>query len=899
MKNFYHLLLSTVMILMTTATFAQTAALRGSILDESNLPFPGAIVLVEELSKGTVTDVNGRYTLTDIPAGDYSIKVSYLGYKPVSKTISVSGTTVLDFNLTELETLDEVTIYAGGQAKALNQQKNANNIVNVISADQVSRFPDSNIGDALKRVSGIYVQYDQGEARFANIRGTAPQLNSVTINGERVPSAEAEIRSVQLDLVPSDMVQAVEVNKAVTPDMDGDAIGGSVNLVTRTAPHARRISATLGSGYNFIGKKPILNGSLVYGNRFVNDKLGVIASGSVFNHYLGSDNVEAEWDGDDLVEFQTRQYYVQRLRQSFSLGLDYKINDNHTLFVKGMYNHRNDWETRYRVSYKDLVRNDGDNYTAEEIVRETKGGANNKNQRLEDQRVLTLGLSGDHLFGKVRFDWGVNYAKASEDRPQERYIAYKTENQSLDFSMVDDKPLPSNSFEAIDGNWELDEITEENQYTQEEDFSGKFNISMPLSQGNFASNLKFGAKYKSKSKERDNNFYEIEPTDEDALMALIQQNLSNETKDDFLAGDYKAGSFVSKEFLGGTDFTSNAYESEIKLDEMAGNFNATENVTAGYLMLDQKLGKKLNMLAGVRIENTSVTYSGFEYNDNDETLEPTAEQTNDYMNILPGLHFRYQPADNAVVRLAWTNTIARPNYFDLVPYVVIEDEEMSIGNPALEATTSMNFDLLGEYYFSSVGIVSGGVFYKKVNDFIVKNTNDEMIGGTEFEVTQPINGGDANLMGVELGLQRRLDFLPYPLNRFNVYANYTYINSSVENFQLEDREDEDLSMPGTANNTFNASLMYEAKKFKAGLSFNYTSEFIEEVGGDVSEDVYYDKVMYLDANASYMFSEKVNAYVEANNLLNQPLRYFQGVSNHMMQAEYYAPRFSIGVKINL
>ncbi len=182
--------------------------------------------------------------------------------------------------------LNEVVVNGAlqGQSKAFNQQKNSININNIISSDQVGRFPDANIGDALKRIPGINVQYDQGEARFGHIRGTAPEYNSVTIDGDRIPSAEAEIRSVQLDLVPADMIQSLEVNKVVTADMDADAIGGSINLVTKSNPYSQRISGTVGATYNFLTDKPAENLSLLYADRFIDGKLGMTLAGSYQNH---------------------------------------------------------------------------------------------------------------------------------------------------------------------------------------------------------------------------------------------------------------------------------------------------------------------------------------------------------------------------------------------------------------------------------------------------------------------------------------------------------------------------------------------------------------------------------------------------------------------------------------
>ena len=378
---------------------AQTGKITGRVIDEIKLPLTGAYVWVGD--NVAYTDLNGYFTLLNIEEGTVTVNTSFIGYNETSQEVAVETGKTVTMSITMNPGVDlkeiVITSQLKGQAKALNSQLRRNNISNIIAADQIGRFPDANIGDALKRIPGINVQYDQGEARFGNIRGTAPQLNAVTINGERIPSAEAEIRSIQLDLIPSDMIQTVEVSKAVTPDMDADAIGGSVNLVTRAAPSAQRISGTLGGGYNLLAEEPTYNGSLIYGNRFANDKFGVIVSASYFNNNLGSDNIEGEWTYDDdndngkfddgensyPEEIQVRQYYLQRIRQSYSASLDYKINPNHTIFFKGIYNQRNDWENRFRSVFKDIEQGDDGQWVAE-LERQTKAGTEDvKFSRLE------------------------------------------------------------------------------------------------------------------------------------------------------------------------------------------------------------------------------------------------------------------------------------------------------------------------------------------------------------------------------------------------------------------------------------------------------------------------------------------------------------------------------------
>tara|TARA_B100001057_G_scaffold501253_1_gene622637 strand:- start:100253 stop:101188 length:936 start_codon:yes stop_codon:yes gene_type:complete len=269
MKHYFTLLFLT----LSFFGFAQSGNLQGVITDKDGLTIPGATVSITSLNKGTVTDFNGKYVLVDIPEGKHSIIVKYLGYSDVTQDIEIVASQTVTLNIilnSEDTALEEVTINGyglSGQARALNTQKNKQNITNVVSTDQIGKFPDANIGDAVKRIPGITMQVDQGEARNIIVRGLSPQLNSVTLNGSRIPSAEGDNRNVQMDLIPSDMIQTIEVNKAVTPDMDADALGGSVNLITRTSPQGFRLSATVGSGLNFITDKRILNGSFLVGDR--------------------------------------------------------------------------------------------------------------------------------------------------------------------------------------------------------------------------------------------------------------------------------------------------------------------------------------------------------------------------------------------------------------------------------------------------------------------------------------------------------------------------------------------------------------------------------------------------------------------------------------------------------
>jgi len=276
-------------------------------------------------------------------------------------------------------------------------------------------------------------------------------------------------------------------------------------------------------------------------------------------------------------------------------------------------------------------------------------------------------------------------------------------------------------------------------------------------------------------------------------------------------------------------------------------------------------------------------------------------------NVLPSIHFKFNATKNTILRFAWTNTIARPNYIDLVPYrsIVNEDEEIELGNPNLEATTAMNFDLMGEHYFKNVGIISGGLFYKSLNDFVYPSTfeaeGDVYGPGTGgYDVFRPENGDDANIFGAEISVQRQLDFLPGFAKNFNIMLNYTYLSSNADGIKNEDGDlREDVDLPGTSPNMFNGSLAYSDKKINLRLSANYSDAYIDEIGGNRLEDRYYDEQFLLDFNASYAINPSLRIFVDFNNITDQPLRYYQGVSSRTMQSEYYGRRLSFGLKYDL
>lgn len=912
------------------AAAAPRGSLAGVVLDDARHAIAGAVVYIRTLNLGTVSASDGSFSLRGIPEGTYEVCVNYVGYEQICRNFAIrkDETQHCEFLLHEGMAIGSVVVsgIVEGQRRALTLQRNNDGVSNIVAADQMSRFADANIGDAMKRIPGINVQYDQGEARFGQVRGTAPDLTSVTLNGNRLPSAEGDSRAAQLDLIPTDMIQTIEVNKVVTADMDGDAIGGSVNLVTKNSPYRQTLSANAGMGYNPISQRVTFNGSVSWGSRFFKDRLGVMAAVAYHNNPIGSDNIEATWKQDDdgkayVDEFEIRQYYVHRERQSYSLSLDWKFNENHKIELRGMYNRRNDWENRYRLTYKDVTP-DGDGTATAYLRRQTKGGSpDNKFARLERQQTADIALSGEHNLGWLGVEWGFDYARATEDRPNERYIGLESDEDDpirFEVDLSDGRephftPTDASRMELNTTNFiKLDELTESFSEIEENEYKAHVDLRARLFTGTFAGTLKAGYKYQHKEKSKFITFYDVEPADEESFIAAAMGagNTFDATRGNFYAGDYTVGDFVSKQYLSRLDF-GDASQFDLVRNPMeeAENYEGRETIHAAYLRYDQQLGSRLKLIAGLRLEHTQFDYTGNALHvdaDEEHITSTPVSRRSDYDNWLPSVLLKYEPVDNLVLRASFTTTLARPKFRQLVPgdRVNLADEEYTMGNPDLRNTISNNYDLMFEYYFRSIGLVSAGVYYKDISDFIVDAMiEDQTIGGTEFkELYKAVNAGDATLFGVELAFQRDLGFISPALKNFGIYTNYTYNRSKVTRLTdpiFASRSADGIQLPGTPEHTVNASLYFENKRLTATLSYNYASSFLdnEEMGMTAFTDRYYDSVNYLDANVSVRATKYLALFAEVGNLLNQPLRYYQGTKERVRQAEYYGIRFSVGAKV--
>jgi TonB-dependent receptor len=877
---------------------SSSGAVIGRVTDAvTSAPLVGADVVLEGTNHLAATDRTGSFLLSGVPAGEYSLLVLYLGHNAERASITVIRGQTLTVEVTlapsRFDEMVEVTAepIGEGQARALNTQRTAPNITNVVSADQIGSFPDPNAAEAASRIPGVAIARDQGEGRYILIRGTEARLNSVLLDGERIPAPEGETRQVQLDAVPADQLQSIEVSKALTPDMDADAIGGVVNLVTKQAVSRPTALFAASAGYNALEESPdqqLFSGT--FGRRFADGRTGFLVGGSSSRLTRGSENFEADYDDGDLDDFQLRDYQIERNRYGVNATADTKLGDAGTLVFRGIYNRFEDYEVNNRKRYrpsKDRI---------EHIM---------KNRHQNDE-IKLVSASGWHVLTSAggTLDYRVSWAESSEDQPDRLDSIFRQEDISfapnvsadhIDPLNVQPNPSSDNGLMATLDAWES-----KVELTKDRDVTAQLNVRLPIiTSGRSTGFVKFGAKLRDKHKLQDVIETESEPASTVTLAQLQDTGFDNDRFMHWFPAGYAPFPGIDADASRHMWEALPMSEREAIREADAENYSADETVVAGYVMAEFFIGGRLSILPGVRYESTKVEYAGNEviYDaDGDYTSTRPLAGSDTYGFLLPGFHVRYAIDSQTNLRAAYTRTLARPNYYDLAPYELVfqEDSEIERGNSALEPTTSDNVDVMIEHYLQTVGIVSGGFFYKKLHDYVYPFRFHEVKFGELYEVSQPLNGESASLWGLEVAFQNQFRSLPAPFDGLGVYANYTWTDSTA---RFPDRET-DATLPGQSAHIGNVAVWYEKAGFSARASWNFHGKYIDEVGGDATEDVYYDNHTQLDVGVSQRLTGNMRAYVDLLNLTNAPLRYYLGTSDRPIQEEYYGWWTLFGLKFN-
>jgi outer membrane receptor protein involved in Fe transport len=865
---------------------SQTASISGRVTDAATgAPLAGADVAVDGTAFITSTDRTGAFRLSGLPAGDYSLLVLYLGHRDerASVTLTPGQPLTVDVKLAPSGFSEQVEVRAEpigeGEAAALNQQRTALNITNIVSADQIGSFPDPNAAEAASRIPGVSIARDQGEGRYVLIRGTEPRLNSMLIDGERIPAPEGDLRQVALDAVPADQLQAIEVSKALTPDMDADAIGGAVNLVTKQAVSKPTALFSVAGGYNALQEdydQLMFNGTA--GRRFADGRLGVLVGGSGSNLHRGSENFEPQYDDGNLADLQLRDYQIQRERYGVNFAMDTRASANSGFIVRGIFNEFKDYEINNRLRFRPP------NSRIEHVLK----------NRQQDQHIRSLSGTGQHVLGAATMEHQPNRLDTIF-RQSRISFAPNVSPTFIDPENIQANPSANNPANATLNAWQSEIFK-----TTDRDVVGSTNLRFPLGASTSRARfLKFGVKVRAKDKDRDFTASSASPGVTVPFTQLQDASFDNSRFLDFFPAGYAPFPGISPDASRALYTSIGKPREEVDPESDASTYDADEKVYAGYAMAEFYVGDRLLLLPGVRYEATDVSYRGSRviYDDGGDYLRTDPVSGGDsYGEFLPGFHVRYAFDPNTNLRAAYSKTLARPNYYDLVPYELVfqEDAEIERGNPNLKATTSNNLDVMLERYFRSVGVVSGGVFYKRLNDYIYQFRVQENVFNGLFDVTEPRNGDSATLWGLELVFQNQLRFLPSPLDGLGVYANYTWTDSSAT---FPDRTG-DATLPGQSAHVGNVALWYEKAGFSGRVSWNFHGKYIDTVGGSAADDVYYDDHTQIDVNVSQRLTRNFRLFVDMLNLTNAPLRYYQGTWDRPVQEEYYRWWMSFGVRAN-
>jgi TonB-dependent receptor len=881
-----------------SAQSAGTGTITGHVTDGvTGRSLAGVTVAIDGLTLRTVTDRNGDFRLTSVPEGPRTVVTNYIGRKESRTPVEVTaGRTVTSALKLEVEgTFSELVfvtdLMRDAQERALNQQKTAPNITNVVSADQIGHFPDPNAAEVTQRIPGISIQRDQGEGRYVIVRGMEPRLNSMLINGERIPAPEADVRQVALDVIPADLLQAVEVSKALTPDMDGDAIGGAVNLITKRAFDRLSVFGTIGGGYNTsLDSYGQRNASFTIGRRFMANRVGFVLGTSATATKRGNQDFEPVYAAGLLSDLDLRNYTVNRRRNGLTTSVDIRPTAMSQYTIGGIYNHFiDDHEERQRLRNR--------LGTTRRLERELR-------DRTHIEHIWNLSFAGKHDLGNTMFEYHLQGAKSDQDDPGTIATTFRQSNVNFLPNVTPDSIDPNN-IQANPQNESLAAYTFNQQViainaNRDRDIVGAVDVRHLLrTTPGLTTFIKMGVKFRDKDKARTRDEVTLTVPGGGTPIVLSAAAQADGVTHSILDGRYTFGPFLDMAASRNLQNT-NTLASAINHARDSEDATTGEQVAAGYVMSELFIGPKLYVLPGVRVEHFSADYVG-----NDVQFSPTGvwlsttpiSGSTNYTNVLPAAHVRYAATEDMNLRVAVTRTLARPNYVSLIPSRTFDDQNnrITIGNASLRPTLAWNADVMVERYLKSVGVLSAGIFYKKLHDYIYTFTSTDTINGELFTITQPLNGEAASIRGAEFTAQSQLRFLPAQFSGIGVYVNYTFTDSTAV---FPGRTGEQSTLPGQSRHVGNVALSYERAGFSGRVAMNFHGSYVDVVGGSTGLDRFYDTHKQMDISFSQKITRNIRGYFNALNLSDAPLRYFEGVANRPLQEEHYRWWADFGVKIN-
>ena len=874
------------LIILPAKKEVPTGKIKGTVVDaNSGEALIGANVIIQGTSIGAAANIDGEFMLTDIEPGEYTLKISYVGYKDKTEKVTVisNRATEITVNLSWVAVEGKevvVTAQAKGQLAAINEQLSSNEIKNVVSKDKIRELPDANAAESVGRLPGISLARSGGEGYGVIIRGLQPKYSKIMVDGVALSATGSNDRTVSMSSISSYSLEGIEVIKSPTADMDGDQVGGSVNMKMRTAPSGLKTEVIAEGGYRQLRNKlSDYNFVGTASDRFFKDKLGVFAQATIDGKDMGSNRMSASYyiknlNPNILNELSINGLYLTndfsyRKRYGGTLTLDYLIPDG-------------------KVYFKNFLSSsfsDGQNYT------EYYGTSQREFQvrDYDSERLMFTNIFGYEQYLSIfKVNAKLSHTHTSGETPNNIYFRFRAENDMNHFE-GDTAPedIPSYAKNVFDDfKWaSADNQTSKMSGTQimaQLDLETDFKLTKQIT-----GKIKFGGKFIYDERSYDYEKYNGNPNYAgsnytEALVAgidrfndlpgnsrtypyslFIDNNFSH---GEFLNGAYELGPVADIEQLhqiidimeGVRQEVGNAVTGYQYLDftSQINDYSGSERLGAGYLMAELNITKNLTFIPGVRYEAKQTTYNGvYGYNVGlEETkfnaIDTTSQRNNDFW--LPMIHLKYEPFDWLQVRLAYTKTLARPNFTDIIPNMYYYTNGIKMRNVNLRPELAESYDLYFAFSDNYLGLLTVGGFYKNIEDKIFSRgskilTNPEEYGidpkykGYKYS-TQENNETVSVSKGFEVDWQTNFWYLPSFLKGFVLNVNYTKIYSEtvypkheyktimpdpsqpwITKDSLIDKSYTDRLL-GQPDAIVNVALGYDYKDFSIRVSMNYTTD---------------------------------------------------------------------------
>lgn len=879
----------------------------------------GVLLTVRETGASTSSSGDGSFRFANLPAGTYSIELAYIGMESALQEVTLAAgenkTATLEIGA---ETLDEVvaTGIRGAQASALNQQRANDNISNIISSDQLGRFPDRNIAEAMRRVPGVSIQREEkaGDGRYVSIRGLDSGLNNFKLNGMNVAQQEEDNRRVALDVIQVEAVSKVIVNKTLLPNHDGDGIGGAVELISATAFDFKElyIDVTAEGFYNDfqddLGSKFAGTFANVFGP---DDRWGFLISAAYSDRSTAGYGLlnDEDWvsqteqdDGDALASGNTPEVYDfgllrfdnDRENVGINTAISLQASDDTLLTFKGSFNRLEDFELNRGLFF---VGDDDELYQGG--VLDPEGGYTARIYGEYEESVFrsqSYNLIGQTQRDRWRFDYSAGYSEGIRDEPNDYELSFE---KDLGTSPIlwdrSDNEFPSPILDAADqaaiadsSGWTLsgNDIDEDTAKDKKTAFT--FDATLDTSGSGPFEYIKMGVKFQQSKR----SLFEANVLEADGDLLFEEDGFRGADVNFSDVGSPYGPIFALDEGTLGNwrdigfglvadGVLDNDYvdDGSIPLDE--DTYSATEDVLAAYIMAQANVDK-WEFIGGVRIEQTDVSVRNLEIVEDDdagtETLTPIRTKS-DYTEVLPRLQVNYRASDDLVFRGAVFASLARPEFQFIAgtTEIAIEDgtADIFLGNPDLKTAYAWNVDFGVEYYYGGIGIISANVFYKSIDDFIFNDdapegdadpsqfANDPRLAGLDIgDVETFINGKSAEVYGVELNFIRQFTDVEGFWGGFGTYINLTLQDSSADSGQ-DGRDDvEFFNAPGTIGT---AALTYQSSKFEANLAYSYRDNFLFGFS-QFQESIYEQDYDSLDFTVNYDLTDRMRLVFRASDI---------------------------------